>query len=78
MSFYIQDGVPYINDKPGILDPMSDDDFMIDALSDYRCPECSARLAKESMNCMNACSLSAESLGRINSLLEQCSRGGHK
>lgn len=65
MSATIINGVPYINGKPARYDPMSSDNPLRGALSDYRCPECNARLGVEHQICLNACHLTAASYRRF-------------
>ncbi len=65
MSARIIDSVPYINDKPAIHDPLPPDDLWIGTLSDYRCPECNARLSAEHQICMNACHLNVAQFRRF-------------
>lgn len=65
-------GIPFINGKPAILDTPEDKTVLLDgAFSEWRCPECNARLSGEGMICMNACHLSAASFRRFQELMGQ-------
>jgi len=63
------DGVPYINGKRAIHDPPGGKSRKIalldGAFSEYRCPECNARLGGNVSICLNACHLSAASYARF-------------
>lgn len=50
-------GIPYINGKPAIWDERPP---LIDCLSHWRCPECSAALYADTLICLNACHLSTQ------------------
>ena len=63
-------GVPFINGRPAKLDPPKDPIELLDgAFSEWRCPECNARLSGEDMICLNVCHLSAASARRFNDML---------
>ena len=68
-------GVPYINGKRAIHDPPKEDpgiELLDGAFSEWRCPECKARLGGKLTICLNACHLSAASFTRFQSLMTEC------
>jgi ferredoxin len=68
MSYYLKDGVPYINGKPAQQCRLDADtcyhDALAAAVSIYVCPECGSHLASAGF-CLNACHLSATSYLRF-------------
>ena len=70
----IEEGIPYICGQKAVIDPMNPEDvadaFMIDVLSDWRCPICNARLSKSSLICLNACHLTGGTRSKFNALWE--------
>ena len=54
----IIDAVPYIHGQRAIWD---ENEPLIDAFSQWRCPVCKANVSAESLICLNACHLSKES-----------------
>lgn len=69
MTHSIENGVPHINGKPAIHEPIESNDPFVDSLSDYKCPECGARLSKKYKICLNACHLSPSAYGRMTETL---------
>ena len=59
-------GQPFINGKPAIWD---EGEPLLDCLSHWRCPECSAALSANGLICLNACHLSAASYKRFMNML---------
>jgi hypothetical protein len=65
-------GIPFINGKAAKLDPPDNPIMLLDgALSEWRCPECSARLSGDDLICLNGCHLSAASIRRFQDLMDQ-------
>ena len=58
-------GVPYINGKAAT----KTNPCPFDIFSDWECPECGARLAKEKLICLNLCSFSAPMMRRFYALM---------
>lgn len=73
----VVDGHPYINGKPAIKD-QNPTDLTLDLFAPYRCPECNAHLAKDSLICLNACHLSAAANRRFQAGLIAASHGESK
>jgi hypothetical protein len=70
-------GRPYINGKAAKLDRPKRNkklELLNGALSEWRCPECNARLSGDSMICLNLCHLSAASARRFNDGLAEADR----
>lgn len=68
------DGVPYINGKRAIHDPPEQADratLLGGTFSEWRCPECNARLGGGTSICLNACHLSAASARRFQALMAE-------
>jgi len=75
VEYSVKEGIPHICGQAAILDPINPEDpvdsFMIDVLSNYRCPICNARLSKSSLICLNACHLTGKTRDRFNTLWEK-------
>lgn len=65
-----ENGIPHINGKPAIHEPMDANDPFIDTLSDYKCPDCGARLSKKHQICLNACHLAPSTYRRMTEELQ--------
>lgn len=58
----IENEVPHVNGEPAVKD---DTPPLIDTLSNWRCPFCEARLAKNGYICLNGCHLSHGTVNRL-------------
>lgn len=67
------DGIPCVNGKPARRDPATPGkegiQLLNGTLSEWRCPECDARLSEPDRFCLNLCHLSAPSQRRFQAMM---------